>query len=401
MRGGADRFFTELNRLMLGKGERVITFTYRPRLPVESTHSNYIHYFINKELYPEGILKKFIGIIGIFYASRILKDLEKIIEKEKPVIAHIHNIYHRIPYGIIDVLKKYGIKSVWWLHDYKWICPNHQLYTMGHLCKKCVDRRYAHAIKYRCQLGSFWKSAIVSCFAYFVSLNKWRDKIDRFIAPSQSACSLFKEFDFPVSKIKVLPHFNYGEVDAVGDTVPAEQPAKPYALYVGRIEKNKGLFHLVRTFGASGHPLKIIGSGTYKIEIKKYCTDNKFDNVEFTGYVPPDRLSGYYRASLFVVVPSVWYEVFGLAIVESFNYGKPVVASAIGAIPEIVENGKTGMLYQTGDAEDLCKKVTWMFDNPESARQMGLNAQKLAAHRYSSEKYWGELQTLHRELSQK
>jgi len=170
---------------------------------------------------------------------------------------------------------------------------------------------------------------------------------------------------------------------------------------VGRIEENKGVSHLVRAFGESGYPLKIVGTGNYERTLKKYCGDKKFNYIEFVGYVPPKNLPDYYRDSLFVVVPSVWYEVFGLAIVESFNYGKPVVASAIGAIPEIVENGKTGMLYQTGDAEDLCKKVTWMFDNPESARQMGLNAQTFAVHWYSSEKYWGELQTLHRELSQK
>ena len=399
--GGADRFFIELNRLMLGKGERVITFTYRTRsgLPVVSTDSNYVHYFINKNIYPEGVLRKTTGLIGVFYAPRILKELDKIIGKEKPVIAHIHNIYHRIPYGIIDVLNKHGIKTVWWLHDYKWICPNHQLFTRGSICKRCISKNYFNAIKYRCQINSFLKSTVACCFAYFVLLNRYRNKIDRFIAPSWSAYSQFKEFDFPISKVNVLPHFNYGAVNSTAGVVATKEHEKPYALYVGRIEENKGLSHLVRAFGESGYLLKIVGTGNYERTLKKYCGDKKITNIECVGYITPENLHRYYCNSQFVVVPSVWYEVFGLAIVESFNHAKPVIASDIGAIPEIVENGKSGLLYQSDDVEDFCEKIKWMFDNPESVRQMGLYARHYVLSHYSSEKYWEDLQKLHEELS--
>jgi glycosyltransferase involved in cell wall biosynthesis len=399
--GGADRFFSELNRLMLSKGERVVTFTYRPKSPIVSTHPNCMHYFIDKEVYPEGILGKMAGLIGVFYDPRILKDLRKIIEKEKPVIAHIHNIYHRIPYGIINVLKNHGIKTVWWLHDYKWICPNHQLYTRGGLCKRCINKNYFNAIVYRCQTHSFLKSTIACCFAYFIAWKKYCNKIDLFISPSRNTYTQFKEFAFPVSKVKVLPHFNYGIANAAADVAAVKKEQKPYALYVGRIEENKGLSHLVRAFGESGYPLKIVGTGSYERTLKRYCGDKKYTNIEFTGYVPPEDLSIYYLYSQFVVVPSVWYEVFGLAIVEAFNHGKSVVAADIGAIPEIIENGKTGMLYKAGDVEDLCKKIKWMFENPESVRQMGLDAQKNAAYRFSSDKYWEELQKLHYAIREK
>ena len=398
VRGGADRLFVELNRLMIDKGDRVVTFTYKPKVAIGDAHPNYVHYFIDKELYPNSVLKTIIGIIRAFYAPRILKDLERIIEKEKPVIAHIHNIYHRIPYDILNILHKHGVRSVWWLHDYKWRCPNHQLYTQGNICKKCKDGNYFKAVKYRCHLDSFLKSSITCFFAYFVSANKYINKVDMFIAPSLSVYSLFKEFNFPISIVKVLPHFNYGVFDVEVAAVTTKQQENPFALYVGRIEKNKGRLHLVRAFGESGYPLKIIGTGNYEIELKKYCIDNKLVNVEFSGYIPPDRLSGYYYTSLFVVVPSVWYEVFGLSVLESFNHAKPVVASAIGAIPEIVENMKTGLLFKPGDVEDLCKRIKWMFENPESAREMGLNAQKFAADHYSPEKYWEELQRLQKKL---
>jgi glycosyltransferase involved in cell wall biosynthesis len=398
VRGGADRFFTELNRLMLEKGEKVVTLTYRPDSPVDASNPDNVHYFINRKLYPAGILRKIAATAGVFYSPRIVKDLENIITKEKPAVAHIHNVYHRFPYGIIDVLKNQGIKMVWWLHDYKWICPNHQLYTQGSLCKRCAGGSYMNAIFHRCQLQSLYKSAIVSAFAYFVAANGWRDKVDRFIAPSQSVFALFKEFGFPVSRISVLPHFNYGAGYVGGGERAPEHSGKSYALYAGRLEKNKGVFNLVQAFGASGNALKIAGAGNYEAELRNYCEDKGYDTVEFFGHMVPEKLPGYYRNALFIVVPSVWYEVFGLAILEAFNYAKPVVAADIGAIPEIVEDGKTGLLYRPGDTGELRGKIEWMFDNPESAGRMGQNARKYVTQHFAPDSYWKNLQSLHASL---
>jgi glycosyltransferase involved in cell wall biosynthesis len=398
VRGGADRFFTELNRLMLDKGESVVTFTYRPVRPVDNAHPRLKSYFIDRILYPEGVWKKITGIVGVFYSRRIMRDLEAIIEKEKPAVAHVHNIYHRIPYGIIDVLKKHGVKTVWWLHDYKWICPNHQLYTQGSLCKRCVNGRYMNAMLHRCQLESLYKSAIVTAFAYFVDANGFRDKVDRFIAPSQSVFTLFREFGFPVSRISVLPHFNYSAGYDGGGERAIERPGRPFALYAGRLEKNKGIFSLVQAFGASGHALKIAGTGNTEAELRKYCAERGYAEVEFLGHLAPEKLSGHFRNALFVVVPSVWYEVFGLAIIEAFNYAKPVVAADIGGIPEVVEDGKNGLLYRPGDREDLRGKVLWMFDNQEQAGQMGQYARRYVQQKFSPDSFWKELGSLHASL---
>jgi glycosyltransferase involved in cell wall biosynthesis len=385
---------------MLDNGEKVVTFTYRPefRAPAGGPSQNPMHYFIDKDIYPTGILRKISAVIGVFYEPRILKDLEKIIRKEKPVIAHIHNVYHRFPYGIIDVLRKHGVKTIWWLHDYKWICPNHQLFTQGKTCMRCNRKNYLQAIVRRCQVHSLSKSMIACLFAYFVYWNRYNKRIDCFIAPSRSAFSQYTRFDFPVSKICVLHHFNPVTVEVIKKPSAAERPEEPYALYAGRLEENKGLDHLVRAFGGAGYRLRIVGAGNYERILKKYCSDNRFTSIDFAGYVPPENLPDYFLKSLFIVVPSVWYEVFGLAIVESFNYAKPVVAADIGAIPEIVEDGKSGLLYRSGDAEDLRGKVRWMFEHPEPVKQMGLYAWKSVQQKFSPENYWKELNSLHASL---
>lgn len=399
--GGADRFFTELNSLMLDKGERVVTITYRPDNPIYDTRPNYGHYFINKQKYVQGLWKKIKSSGTMFFAPDIIRDLETIILKEKPAIAHIHNIYHRISFHIIDVLNKHGIKIIWWLHDFKWICPNHLLFTKGHLCKKCMHKNYFNAVRYRCQNNSLLQSILVCFFAYYISSKRYAHRIDHFFAPSQSTYSIFKEFDFPISNVSVLPHFSYG-TSGISITGPAsEMTSPPYALYVGRIEKNKGIFPLIQVFGKSGKPLIIVGAGNYSEEMKKYCAKNGFVNIAFKGYVPPEKLNDYYQGSLFTVLPSLWYEVFGLSIVESFNYAKPVVASDIGSVPEIIEDGKTGLLYRADDEEDLCKKVNWMFANQEKARMMGLNGKRSLSSKYSCDSYWEKLQKLHALLTAK
>ena len=397
VRGGADRFCSGLNRLMMDNGEHVVSFTCKPAPSSDDDHSCSAHYSVAKELYPRSVWRAIAGFAEIFYNPRVLRELERVVEKEKPVIAHIHNIYHRMPYGIIDVLKKHRVRILWWLHDYKWICPNHQLYTRGALCKRCVSGRYTNAMRYRCQQGSLCKSVIVSAFAYFVAAKGWKEKVDGFIAPSQSVFTLFKEFGFPVSKIHVLPHFNPC-VHADARESMSESSEKPYALYAGRIEKNKGLFHCIQAFGKTGSRLKVIGSGNFEVELKKYCEANKFSSIEFHRRVAPRKLGSYYRGAVFVVVPSVWYEVFGLAIIEAFHYAKPVVAAAIGAIPEIVEDGKSGVLYRAGDQEDLKKKAAWMFENPGMVRQMGHYAREQVRRKYSPDCYWKQLQALHRVL---
>lgn len=398
--GGADRFCSELNKLMVENGERIVTFSCKPSFPVESVHPRLIHYFANKAVYPKGTINKISSLINVFYDPGTLKFLEKLILAEKPAIAHIHNIYHRIPYDAIDMLNRYGIRIIWWLHDYKWLCPNHQLFTQGGLCQRCRGGHYYNAVLHRCQINSVFKSIVACCFAYFVAKKRYHDRVDRYIAPSQCAYAQFKMFDFPISKVKVLPHFFYssGTPSQNSPVTIASGKKQPYALYVGRIEENKGLLHLVQAFGKSGFPLKIVGTGNLEVRLKDLCYRNRFSSIEFIGYISPEELPSYYLDSLFVIVPSVWYEVFGLSILEAFSHSKPVVASDIGAAAEILEVGKTGLLYRTGDIEDLTQKTKWMFDNPESARQMGLNAQKIASQRFSSEKYWELLNTLHREL---
>lgn len=396
IKGGADRFFFELNKLLSEKNNHVVTFTTYSDTS-DATRSGQKAYYTKEYITKGGVLLKIKNFIRIFYAPAIVKDLKKVIKKEKPEIAHIHNIYHRIPYAIVRLLKKNNVKIVWWLHDYKWICPNHQLYTGGHLCTLCIDGKYARAVILRCQKKSLFDSIIVTLFSYFIRFMHYSSYVDMFVAPSGFSYATQKK-QLPNSTI--LHHFNYCNIN---DMSNAEYQVESdnnesFALYVGRIEQNKGIEILVNAFSKMKFQLKIVGDGNYNDQIKTYCDEQKITNIAFEGFKTPEELSTYYQNALFTIVPSQWYEVFGLTILESFSFGKPVLASNIGAIPEIIEDKKSGLLFEPFDIDDLIAKINYMFSNKPIVRKMGTYARQECLRKFSKDLYYEKLQSIQKQI---
>lgn len=388
VKGGADRFFTVLNSLLRQSGHQVLTFTTAPENK-NSIDSYPRGTYFTKEYKEIGGIKQKIGnLLRIFYSADISADLEKVLEKEKPDIALIHNIYHRMPYSIVKTLKRHGVKIVWWLHDYKWICPNHQLFTQGSICRRCLDSSFLNAIFFRCQKGSLAGSIIVTLLNYYITIHKYQRYVDCFIAPSRFSAEIHAK----LGKVVHIQHFNHTNQLPIQTGNP--HLSNPYSLYVGRIEPNKGIKMLVDSFAEMEFRLKIVGDGKFLKEISDYCRIKKLKNIEFEGFQPPEKLFSYYEFSLFTIVPSQWYEVFGLSILESFSFKKPVVASKIGAIPEIIEHGKSGLLYDAYSKEDLKEKVTYMFQHQDETYIMGRYAQEKVSEKYSPEKYIQNLQNL-------
>lgn len=394
--GGADRFFYELNKLLTEKNNQVITFSTHSE-KTDAIVNGGIPYYTKEYTKKGGLFTKFNNFIRIFYSQTIINDLKKVIIKEKPEIVHIHNIYHRIPYAIVKLLKKNDVKIVWWLHDYKWICPNHQLYTAGHLCTLCIDGKYARAVNLRCQKKSQIDSVIVTLFSYFIRFMHYSSYVDLFIAPSRFSYSTQKK-QLPNST--VLHHFNYCNINENGNAENQDESNsnESFALYVGRIEQNKGIEILVNAFSMMKFQLEIVGDGNYSDQIKAYCDEQKITNITFEGFKTPEELTKYYQKALFTIVPSQWYEVFGLTILESFSFGKPVLGSNIGAIPEIIEDKKSGLLFEPFDIDDLIAKVNYMFSNEQIVRKMGTYAHQESLSKFSKDLYYEKLQLLHKQI---
>ncbi len=130
--------------------------------------------------------------------------------------------------------------------------------------------------------------------------------------------------------------------------------------------------------------LEIAGEGPLKNSLEEKVKKEKISNVKFLGYLPDENLVNKIKEGMATIVPSEWYENNPRSILESFAYGKPVIGSNVGGIPELVKHGETGLLFEMGNAQDLRTRITEMWQNPSKTIEMGQKARKMVEDEYNA-----------------
>lgn len=183
------------------------------------------------------------------------------------------------------------------------------------------------------------------------------------------------------------------------DIMPAEKPGE-YILYFGRLEKIKGIYTLLDAIRLLPEvPLLIVGDGNEKENIKKYIDMNNINNVTLLGFKKGQELHRLIEKSICTVAPSEWYETFGLTLIESFSHGRPVIASAIGGMTEVVDDGVDGWLFPSGDRDALKEKINWMFCNKKIALDMGNNGRIKVECKFNSDIHYSKILNVYRKVS--
>jgi len=171
-----------------------------------------------------------------------------------------------------------------------------------------------------------------------------------------------------------------------------------YALFVGRLSKEKGILTLLTAVEHLDVPVRIVGDGPLKAEYEGFIAEHKMNHVTFEGYKSGEDLKQLYENAAFLVIPSEWYENAPMTILEAYAYGKPVVGSRIGGIPEMIDHGKTGMLFAMGDAGRLAECIGNLWSDKSLCRQMGHAARNKVEREFSSERHYEHLMELYRNL---
>ncbi len=277
------------------------------------------------------------------------KMLESILKKEKPDIAHVHLFWGGISPSIFKVLHKHGVPLVHTVHDYRMVCPAYTFRNgKGEACEKCKGGRFIECFKGRCSKGSAIQSALMTAEMYYRN-KKWHPakELDGIIYVSNFAKQKHEELDSRFVKTPNVVLYNFS---TVGEQYPPLVKDGGYYLFYGRLSHEKGVETLVNAFAK--HPelqLKVVGTGPKEDELKqKGCA-----NIEFLGYKNGDELFNLVRNAKFVCVPSEWYENNPMTIVEAYSMGVPVIGASIGGIPEIIEDGHTGYLFESGNVDSL------------------------------------------------
>lgn len=376
------------------KGGAEISFLNTGRLLEKNRHQIF-YFFADKKLEKkkkkENNLKKTLNTLYSFEAK---EKLGQVLERIKPDIVHLNNIYHHLSPAIIDEIKKRKIPVVLTLRDYKLVCALYKLWRKGKICEECKNKNFRSILKNQCSLkGNFGESFLL----YFEMILHHRvlhlyDKVDVFTAPSRFLIKKFKELGFS-EKIEYLPNFVF-----LDEYKPSLTEKERSIVYLGRLVPEKGLDILIETVRDLPVKLKIIGKGKLESKLKKYVLKEKIENIQFLGWLGQDDLKKEVAKSMFTLLPSVWYENNPRSIIESFALGKPVISSKIGGIPELVKDRFNGLLFSPGSASELRKKIIWLVKNKDLRKKMGKRGRKLVEKQYNEKKCYKDLIAIYHKL---
>jgi len=386
IKGGAETVFFQEREYLLAQGHRIIDFSM---MDDRNFFSRYSSYFINNIDYQQnrGLATKIKHAIKFIHSSEAVNKLEELISREKPVLAHLHNIYHQLTPAIIPVLKKNGVKVILTLHDYKLICPSYSMVNGNAICSVCEGKYFWKPFTKNCQ-NSLSRSTLLMIEALY---HKWKGSyefVDMFIAPSQFMAEAISK-KVPENKIRILKN----GIDT--DEYEESNKDDEYGLYFGRLSKEKGVETLLQAHDKINNPihLKLAGTGPLEKDFKKIYLE-----PEYLGYKHGNELKTIISRASFVIVPSEWCENCSMTVLESMAMGKPVIASNIGGIPEQIEDGKTGLLFGMGDTNDLSDKIVLLTSNRELRKKLGKKARKKLIREYSLGDHYNKLIQLYEEV---
>lgn len=380
--GGSERVYRETAALLQRHGHQV---AYVSTLGKDDTDPPDEGAFFRDEGYRPLRPDRFL------YKRDVRRDVAAFVKRWRPDVAHLHIFYGRLTSAVLPVLREAGVPTVMSVHEYRMLCPNSTMRDgKGRNCEKCAGGARWHVVANRCNKGSLVASTMSASEAYFRDrFFDYPDYIDRFLFVSRFCRDIHLKYRPEFAGCSQVL-YNFADV--------AQQPAAPsagdYFLYAGRLSYEKGVRTLLSALvGVPGIKLRLAGTGPEEVGLRRAATVLGLKSrVEFLGYLGGQELIAAIRGAKFVVVPSEWYENMPLAVIEAFAQGVPVVGAHIGGIPELVVDGETGVLFESGDEQSLTEALQHVMRMPANEIDaMGRNAWTLVADCCNPEGYYREL----------
>ena len=391
VRGGSERYFFDLCGLLAGHGHTVSHFSMRHERNLPSPDEAFFVSAIdlNAPMPPQAKAR---AVLRLLYSGEAKRRIGELLDREKPDVVHFHNISRQLSPSVIDAVKRRRIPMVQTLHDLFLVCPAHSFYVDGAPCELCKRGAFWHAAARKCVDGSRASSLVGTFESYLQSWLGLYRKIDVMIAPSLFLRSKVEALGWPARKMVHLPYFVPGGPDASARN-------QGYVLFAGRTSREKGLGALLEAAELiRAVEFVIAGEGPELESFKHLARRQGLANVRFTGYVKGDALERLLDGSMCVAVPSISYENLPLSILEAFAHGKPVVASDAGGIPELVRNGVTGYVFDTGVPVALAEAIDRIASDERRRVEMGRRARDLVLRDYSPESHYKKLLSIYEGL---
>lgn len=356
------------------------------KLLTEYGHKVFLYEKSNESIGKLPFFKKALFFLQeLSFSGPVYKEVREIVRREKPDIAHVHNIFVCITPSVYFALKDEKVPIVQSLHNYRFFCIKGTFFDKGTVCQKCKNKKFYNAIVRKCWRNSYFLSFLLARILY--KSEPFFKKIDSYIVTSEFSRDKLMQFGLDKEKMFLKSNFL---------TIEPEVNSRDfnYALFLGRLVDYKGIGTLMKAFKINPFfNLKIIGDGPLRKEVQSFADDNS--NIEWMGAISRGLVLETIKKSSFVIFPSQCYENMPVVVMESFVFSKPVLASNLGAIKEFVIDGLNGILFEAGNEKDLAAKISYLFSHNNERLEMGRNAYRFYQDRFNKKKNYHDLMDIY------
>ena len=316
------------------------------------------------------------------YSRRTVREIERLVGEERPDVAFVQNVFPLISPSIYYALARLNVPVIQLVYNYRLVCPNATLYTEGKVCERCVNGNYLHAVGHRCYRDSATLSALYAgTLALHRHIGDLKRTISAYITPDKFLRSKLVAAGYPASRM-----FTMYNPFAIDQYRPSYGHAG-YFLFAGRVVREKGILTALRAMEMlPAARMRVVGGGDADEEARSYTTSHDLRNVAFLGpQYGPDLLSELAGARA-VLVPSEWFDNCPVIVQQAFALGKPVIASDIDGLTEVVTHGSNGLLFAPGDAAGLAAQMSALMRDEELRVSLGRSARRMAETEFTPER---------------
>lgn len=396
-RGGSETYFLSLSDSLEKSGHTVYLFGMNDERNENHPESKY---YINNIDYSKktNVLSQIKQGLKSIYSFEAKNKFEALIREYKPDIVHINLIHRQITLSILDVCEKYNIPVVFTTHDLVCSCPVGSLLTpTGETCRKCYGGHYINCVKNKCIKNSTAKSIIAFIEESFYKIHKSYNKIDAYISPSK-----FHKNEILKSGITKSPVYQITNFLPSGTEYNLCKSEK-YYLFLGSLTKDKGVMTILKGFekaDLTDYKLILAGSGPEEETLKAYINENNLsEKVILTGFVSGNKLEKLTKGAYAVIIASECYENCPYGLMEPMAYGKPVIGSRIGGIPELAIDGKTGWTFKPHDVNELAQIIRKSSElSAEEYTVLSESTLEFAKEKFDSHNYIKQLESIYTDL---
>lgn len=338
-------------------------------------------------------LEKALVPARVVWSQRERRRMREVVRRFRPDVVHVHNTFPLLSPSVLVACTDENVPVVMTLHNFRLACANGALFRDGEPCERCVGGGSRSAVRFGCYRDSRLMTVpVAGMISLHRTLGTWGRHVSRFIVMSEFGQRMMSRIGLPGDRLVVKPNF-------VPD--PGIQRSGPgnHFLYLGRLAPEKGLDLLAEAWRkvARGTPLLIAGDGPERTRVEDWA--GATPGVEYLGRRTPAECARLLEGARALVVPSRWYETFALVVVEAFAAGVPPIGPAHGPFPELIRDGRNGLLFDPGSAAGLGAAIDRLALDEKLSLSTGAAGRADYEQRYTPERNLQELLTVYRDAT--